>query len=243
MNRTLFVTAIAVGLGLCPMAKATTWSFLTPTSCSPSPCSSTDFGTSATYTIGPPTITAYGFNVGNTGGVLPAGANLIQGTARHLDPKNIVPTDVGLGLLTGVANEIDRTGYVEFDMSALATGLGRDVSFALSSLAGDSYDVYDGASLSPVGGLTLLSAGNTTSPFPTAPLTFHVDGSHDYFAFIAHLTGQSVLVTSVTATPEPRFYGLLLVGLFGLGMVFQRRAGRKNSIHQPPAPGERCRVM
>jgi hypothetical protein len=233
MMRTFLATAIAVGVGLCPSAKAAvTWNFISPTTCTPSPCPAPadnhDIGTKATYTQtfngSPTTITAYGFNVVGT-----PGATLVQGTARDLYAKNIPTTDVGLGLATGTANEIDRTGYAEFDLSAL---LGKDVSFALSSLTGDTYDVYNGASLSPV---ALTKCCNSTSPYPTsAPFTFNVDSTNDFIAFIAGVSGQSILVTSVTAsnptaTPEPRFYGVLLVGLFGLGLAFQRRAKRETA--------------
>ena len=206
MNRSR-LAALIFTVGSCTMAHAAlqTWSFNNPTG---------TLGNTQTYTSSPGgiVITAYGF----------LGTPTAKGAATALFGKNVSgdPTEQGLGTNLGSSNEIDTSHFVELDLHNL-TGL--TINLTIQSLQGpDAYSVYTSNALG--GTFTLVPpAGSTNNNFGPINIT----AADDYLAVTA--TSVDVLLSTLSSTnttsgtPEPRFYGLLLVGMMGLAATIWRK--------------------
>jgi hypothetical protein len=204
MNR-FFLIALAA-LGLCSSAGAvTTWNF------SSSPDHSLGV-TSFAYTVGGVTITASGFYNNNTGRILYDKFT----TSVTNDESGLGFTDDAFG-----NHEIDTSGFIVLNLSNSFFN-GKSLALTITSIqAGESYQWYHGSSTGAgaTQGLSLVASTLTSSP-----LTFMGGGSNSFIAIEA--TSHNVLLNSLTATatPEPRFYGLLLASLLGLaGIVYRKR--------------------
>jgi hypothetical protein len=204
MNRFCIIALAA--LGLCSSAgAATTWNF------SSSPDQSLGV-TSEPYTVAGITITASGFYNNNTGRIL-----------YDKFTTSVTNDESGLGFLddTFGNHEIDTTGFIVLNLSNSFFS-GKSLALTITSIqSGESYQWYHGASTGAgtTQGLTLVANSLTSSP-----LTFTGGGTNSFIAIEA--TSHNVLINSLTATatPEPRFYGLLLAGLLGVaGTIYRKR--------------------
>jgi hypothetical protein len=232
MKRT-FLTIALVAFGLGSTARADiTWTFSPPgpdtgPSCAgPNPrCS---VGNSFTYTSGGVSIVASGFyNNGNPQG---------------LYEKNR-SGDTGLGFSQPSLSEIDTSGYVQLDLSTL-NGVPKldPIALVLGSLSpNQQYDVYtftsDGAAPVNLAGYGTVFAHNqgTTGFLPGGYSSTFETGSkvHTYIAITASATNpvSDLVLTSlslknssgVNPTPEPGFYGILLVAISALALPQVRR--------------------
>jgi hypothetical protein len=232
MNRKYFTLALFAGLSLGSAANASVvWNFTSGVT------ANTDIGTSHSFasTGGSPnfSITAYGVHN--------------DGSATDLFAKSAGATETGLGLANGSETEIDnentffstgdpKTGHaIELDVSSLPTLT--TLQFLINSVqSGETFtwgvkDTSTTGALSGFGGGATLSQNGSTNQ---QTFNFQRDGaSHEFIAiFVSANDSSDVLLTSATLlsggnqnpTPEPRFIGLLLVGMLAIPVIRRRFA-------------------
>jgi hypothetical protein len=223
MNRIAMIASV-VGLSLTSFASAATYNFSTLLG---GPAQNTNLGPSQAFTQGSVTITAYGFYTNNTSSSpssISASATTDTGVAGQRDIFDKFtsgdPAETGIGFaIAEVNHEVNNLGYLLLNVSQIAVGT--IVTVDVSSIqSGEMYDVYQGSS-SITGPLNLVST--PSMPSNSATYSFTRTGTTQYVAFTAP-TGD-VLINSLTfaSTPEPRFYGILLMGLLGLAGIISRK--------------------
>jgi hypothetical protein len=220
MNK-LAAIAIFFSLGLTVPANATVWSFtgsgnsLTcATPSTPSTCNS--------FASGGITIYAAGYNNASTNTGAPALTTLYQNSN-------------GIGVTGGTGpNEITDASFVELNLSSPSIANGTILSLSIyGANSSNEYDVYESSSApnpsaNPNGtssNFAVLSANDTSTTF-----VFTKSASDNYIAIevptAAGSTSSVELTSLTTVAPEPGYYGLLSLGLSGLGFAAFRRRQR-----------------
>jgi hypothetical protein len=225
MKRT-FLTIALVAFGVGSTARADiTWTFSgggadNGPSCVANPrC----VGTTKTYFSGSPSV-----------GITATGHVTADGSLQGMYEKNR-SGDNGLGIAAESVSEIDHSAYIQLDLSAINAN--DPLSIALQSLGGtppQQYDVYKletNAAMGPtgLGSFSLVSLDNGASNFNNIN---RGAATHYYLAITASAVpaGSDLVLTSLTATqggqlntPEPGFYGILLVAMSALALPQVRR--------------------
>ncbi len=159
------------------------------------------------------------------------GANIIatefNGTA--LFAKNLGVGEQGLGVTADPSKENELfapgTDFIQLDLSDLLAKGFTNFSFAMNSVQ-ENQKTPDAWSVSACS----VSGTNCGA----SPITGNDQANHAFpagFSATNHFldfsaTGGNVLISSLTATPtpEPRFYGVLLLGILGLvGLVYRKQ--------------------
>ncbi len=149
-----------------------TWNFNLP---------SGTLGTSQAYNVNGVKITAYGYNT--------------SGGTAALYGKNAGGDENGLGINGTTDNEIDRTHFVQLDLTNLIAAGATNVQILINSIqTGETYAIYGSNTLGSLG--TLLYSG--TSKDDNKAFTMPGYPTYKYIAVIA--TSQNVLLGAITAT-------------------------------------------
>lgn len=210
--------------GFAGTAKADSWNFFFPSG----PNSNVSLGNSFTFTsTGGVSITASGFTD--------------SGTATAIFDKFASPgyqnglSETGLGLTSEDDHEIDTSGYVELNLGNIVNGT--IVTLSMGSVqTGEAYNVYETNTLGGKGpesggtGFTTLGTNETlNATTDAATFSFTKSSSFQYIAVeeTAANSGDILLSTLSTATPEPGYYVLLFVGMAGLALTAIRRQRRQ----------------
>jgi hypothetical protein len=210
MNR-LGVLAL-MGFGLCSLGNAaSTWNF---GGVSPSP--GQDVGANTlNLSSGGISITALGFYN------LSGGADAPRDLWRKF---NADPNERGLGFKDDSFGdfEIDTGGFIVLNLSDPKLA---NLALALSITsiqATENYAWYHGNTLDTTkafGGLSLVATGQSFSP-----LTFTAGSAAGNKYIAIEASSRNVLINTLAVVPEPRFYGILLIGMLALaGMVWRKR--------------------
>jgi hypothetical protein len=209
-------------------------------------------GTSATYSVDGATVTVYDAQLGTWGGgngniSYPSNSNNTESGLYTLydsghggfgEPSGIAPyaSDEGNNLYRqeGIA---DHFGYDNIIVLQLS-GFSGDNALSLlleASMSGDKVNIYTGTGALPttLNGLTpvdvgvSIPTGGATTIGALAGLTASGDG---WIAIQADCT--NLLLNGLQTSwgghviPEPRFYGVLLAGLFGLAAIAYKRRSK-----------------
>ena len=219
MHRRILTVAVFGALSLVSVAQATiTWDF----SSIVLNAGNLSGTVNSTGPGGNPKIIAYGVN-GSTGAA--------EALAVKTGGGSGITAENGLGNNLGTNNEIDTTHIVELDISSLAPST--SISILMTSLqAGEGFKyaakdsagiaAYSAFTVSPGFGFANLLGVPTNDPF-----TFTRDSAATEFIAIEATNNDVLLATAtgpsgVSPTPEPRFYGFLLVSLLGIAAVGRR---------------------
>jgi hypothetical protein len=228
MKRRYLTVALFAGLSLGSVANAAmVWNFTSGVA------ANTDLTTSPisfTSTGGSPdkTILAYGAHA--DGSLTDLYAKVTGGN----------PVETGLGTFRGSEFEIDNNHFIELDVSSL-TNL-TTLSFLITSVqSGETFNwgKVDGAG-SPGGGNAPFALSSFT---PLGSITGSGSGGTNTFSFTRDSAAREFIAISITTsdwssdvllstatvtstggqgTPEPRFYGLLLVGMLAIPAIRRR---------------------
>uniref|UniRef100_Q029R5 PEP-CTERM protein-sorting domain-containing protein n=1 Tax=Solibacter usitatus (strain Ellin6076) TaxID=234267 RepID=Q029R5_SOLUE len=214
--RRLWLSALPISLFLlaAPSHAALNFNFNNPTG---------DLGTNHAYVTSGVTITAYGF--------------LNSGTTADLFGRNDGANEAGLGMLVdaGSDHEIDISHYIALDLSNITNGSQVTIAFgSLVGQTGEGFNFYEKNGLASAGGISTYGSAiasnqiagsytftKTSSITAIAIQAANADGSHPL---------ANILISTLTATPEPGFYGVLGLGLVTLVLFSRRRGSRARSI-------------
>jgi hypothetical protein len=208
MNK-LAAIAFFLTVGLTVPAHATVWTFTGSGGSEASPLSFTSNGI---------TITATGYNNGTP----PTTANLYQSTN-------------GLGVAGGTGpNEITDASFIVLNLSSIANNT--ILSLALYGVSGSNeFNVYQSTTATPTANPNGAGSNYTLipgqgGPDTSSPFVFTKTSSDAYIALEVPTAGGSSssfdAVSLSTVAPEPGYYGVLFMGLTGLGVAAYRRRQR-----------------
>jgi len=201
MKILIATTAVVAGLALSSLAAADTITFDSPLG---------NLGVTHTYTLDGVNIIATEFN----------------GTA--LFGKNLGFGEQGLGVTADPTHENELfapgTDFIQLDLSSLLAAHFTNFSFRMNSVTGADAWAASACSASGTDCNTSPTTGHDQG-FHALPLGF--GATNPFVDFSA--TSGNVLLSSLVATPptvpEPRFYGIFLMGILGLsGLVYRRTA-------------------
>jgi hypothetical protein len=246
MNPKFVTIALLAGLSLASTAKAV----VTPVSWSFGSNPKGPFNSGAVYTsnTGGETIAVYGETVNGSG--------VLQGTSKLFSTNTTVfnngtgiapynPKENGLSDHFSSQNGITPTNILELQLDS-SIPLGTTLSFLLQGPTIDPIDhgpnaviVYYKDAASPQS-LTSMNVFDNSLAVPLGKNAISTTGLVPQFSIVKDTLGTEfiaiqsdchyLLLDTITDTPapapEPRFYALLLIGLFGLGMVIVRHRRR-----------------
>ncbi len=135
----------------------------------------------------------------------------------------------------GGDNEIDTLHFIALDLSQISNGASVTIAFgSLTGQTGEGFNFYEKSSAASSGDIATNTAVVVPNPL-AGSYTFtksstttaiaiqaaNVDGSHP---------DANILISTLTATPEPGFYGVLALGLASLTLLARRRGSRARSL-------------
>jgi hypothetical protein len=213
--RRLWLSALPMSLFLlaAPGHAALNFNFSNPTG---------DLGISEAYVSGGVTITAYGFYIPT-------------GTASDLYGRCCTTNETGLGMLhdMGNDNEIDTAHYIALDLSNISNGSLVTINFgSLTGQPGEGFNFYEkNGAAGTFGGYGSAIVSNqvagsytftkTSTITAIAIQAANADGNHPL---------ANILISTLTATPEPGFYGVLALGLVSLILFGKHRGSSARSL-------------
>jgi hypothetical protein len=168
--------------------------------------------------------------------IIAYGAHPDDGSSTDLFAKftsSSTNVETGLGTNHGTDNEIDTDHLIELDVSSIAANT--TLNFLITSVQSGSADVFawgidDVTAPQKLASFTGGASGLTENG-STSEQNFNFTRDHQSHEFIAisassgNVLIQSATITSTgggTTTPEPRFYGLLLVSLLAIPAIRRR---------------------
>jgi hypothetical protein len=234
----MFVIVFIASLSLGSVAHATVtpallWSFgSTPTGPFNSPATYGSTGTAPSVNI-----KVYGESITGSGD-----AGNLNGTTKLFstqpDSSNGFHVGTGIGPWNGsesfdLQDGITPTNILEIELDSTVLKNTSLVFLLSAGVGGDAFNVWtgDGSVNTPMnlggsGGMNEVATEKQVDSSSDNPFTIKKDTAGTEFIAIqadCHYLLLDTITGTPASAPEPRFYGLLLVGMLGVGVVLRRR--------------------